>query len=206
MKGEGKERQRKWKKRGWQEGGGGGGQRGGGFKIGCREQLQSIVCHLLNYLLSRINVQETSGRAPAAASRRLAPRFSTACSLSKQHPADPGAAAILVKQQQGKVLENKRRSGSSASRRSLTIHSVSFLAVSPARKQRRMRERRRRTYLFGHWADCRGRIKASTGLCGRSPSTFRPVDRHPRRKLFQLEIGGDKKDDKKDNVAFRRPG
>lgn len=154
-----------------------GGRRGwgeGGFKIGCREQLQSIVCHLLNYLLSRINVQETSGRAPAAASRRLAQCLSTACSLSKQHPADPGAAAILVKQQQGKVLENKRRSGSSASRRSLTIHSVSFLAVLPARKQRRMRERRRRTYLFGHWADCRGRIKASTGLCGRSPSHLGP--------------------------------
>lgn len=32
----------------------------------------SIVYHLLNYLLSLINVQETSGPAPAADSRRLA--------------------------------------------------------------------------------------------------------------------------------------
>lgn len=43
--------------------------------------------------------------------------------------------------------------GSSASRRSLTINSVSFLAVSPAEKQRSMREMQHRTYLFGHMED-----------------------------------------------------
>lgn len=57
MKGEG----RRWK-RGARE------EKGGDGRVHDRVSLTiaSIVCHLLNYLLSVINVQETSGRAPAA--------------------------------------------------------------------------------------------------------------------------------------------